>query len=98
MDRVSALLPKILHKRGIASQAHAALLLHAATHWVSDHLPSLKHTLHPSTFRDGTLTITSDNSIAAQECHRCLPAMLSALKSVKGIEDTPLHEIHIIRS
>lgn len=87
MDRVSSILPNVLGKRGLRDQAQAALVVHRATAWLEQRLPSsLIPAVVVHTFKDDTLTIQCRHSIALQECRSFLPALKEHLRSR---EDSP---------
>ena len=68
MDHISSLLPRVLKKRGLHGQALASLAVHHAQAWLASHLPEHAGVLLVKKLSDGTLHISAENSIAAQEC------------------------------
>jgi len=95
MDRLSLLLPGILHKRGLHSQAKASLVVHQATEWLHGALPLFITDLDVLKFADGTVTIAAKNSIAAQECQQVLPLLQEYL--VKDCQQTGIESLQITR-
>ncbi len=70
MDSVGSLLPKVLKKRGLHKHAEASLIVQQAQEWLEKKLPRFIQDLKVISFKDGTLTISCANSIAAQECQQ----------------------------
>jgi|GEM_PF-643473 len=97
MDRVSQILPAVLQKRGIKQHVDASLVIHRASAWIAENLPTLKTLLTPTTLQeDGTLIIECDHSSAAQECQAALPHLKVFLREECGF--APVRSIHLLRT
>lgn len=77
MDKVVAILPSILHRRGLQTHATGALAVYRAAQWLRERCPELHEDLRVATLKDGVLRIRCSHSIALQEC-RVLSAELLA--------------------
>ena len=84
MDSLRSLLPKVLNKRGIATQAHASLVVHKAQEWLLQVLPALSAELKVQKVQDRVLVIECSNSIAAQECSQLSARLLEYLQKECG--------------
>ncbi|ALM09801.1 MAG TPA: hypothetical protein DEB30_03925 [Candidatus Peribacter riflensis] len=97
MDRLSHILPAVLQKRGLTQHADAALVLHRASAWLSEHLPAHRTILTPRALQeDGTLLIECDQSSAAQECLAALPHLKIFLREECGF--LPVRTIRLVRT
>lgn len=72
MDSVSSILPKILRKRGLSSQATASLVVFRAQKWLEEHLPRYNGAFAVTDLSHAILRISCGNSIVAQECRSLL--------------------------
>jgi len=77
MDHISALLPKVLQKRGLKGQADASIVVHKANIWFDHH--EAPQGTEATMLRDGILSIEVDTSTAAQECHMMTGELLDEL-------------------
>lgn len=68
MDKVSALLPSVLHRRGLAQHAGSAVAVHRAQAWIAEHLPHIASFVRVRSVRDAELLIECTHPIAQQEC------------------------------
>lgn len=84
MDSLRSIIPKVLSKRGIATQAHASLLVHKAQEWLLEVLPSLSAELRVQKVQNRVLVIECENSIAAQECAQLSARLLEYLQKECG--------------
>lgn len=96
MDKIQTLLARVLHKRGIYADATASMLVYRARGFLLEHMPELSPSLHVLHIKNGCLTISADNSIAAQECNMLAEPLISALKAQS--EDCHIERISVIRS
>lgn len=97
MDRLSEILPKVLGKRGLKAEADAALVLHRAKEWISEHLPELKDSIAPQSLQeDGTLLIACLHSAAVQKCLAALPHLKIFLREECGF--LPVRSIRLVRA
>lgn len=96
MDSLGSILPKVLHKRGLHGHARAALVTHRATLWLRAALPAHCYALDVKSVKDGVLTISTGNSIAAQETASLLPALKDFLE--RECTGAAIREIRMIRS
>ncbi len=81
MDRVSSVLVGVLARRGLQSHADGALIVYRATHWIGGHLPAMAGVLHVQNYKEGTLSITADHSIALHECTAVMADLKTYLAS-----------------
>lgn len=79
MDHIAALLPKVLHKRGLQEHAKAAQVCWLAKNWVQENLSPVAAYLEVTKYTNGELFIATQNSIAAQECRQASTALLEHL-------------------
>lgn len=84
MDSLRSIIPKVLSKRGIATQAHASLVVHKAQAWLNEVLPALAAELTVQKVQDSVLVIECKNSIAAQECAQLSSRLLEYLRKECG--------------
>ena len=80
MDKVSSILPKVLKKRGLHKHASASLVVNLAQEWLEKELPKIRDDISVSTIKDSVLTISTKNSVAAQECRHVCDSLLTYLK------------------
>ena len=95
MDSVQSLLPKVLRKRGLFTQATASHVVHATQEWLDGMLPNLAGFVHVDKFSHGVITVSCTHSIAAQECRQILPMLLEHLK--REHKQTVVQEVMIVR-
>lgn len=81
MDRLSALLPAALRRRGMGPQGEAALAVHRASQWLTSRTPALCPLVRPERLKDGVLTIACANAVAMQECQGLAADLLAYLRS-----------------
>ena len=94
MDKISALLPKVLNKRGLRHEADASLVVYTANVWLqTNHAPK---DAMATTYVRGELTLTVQNAIAGQECYALHDDLLLALQ--KKFPVLPIQRIRIHRS
>ena len=94
MDKVSSLLPRVLHKRGLHKHANASLVVLRAQEWLQKNLRKYEKDLHVRKLQEGTLVIEAANSIAAQECQQCKEALLEDLrKDCKDLKDVRISRV-----
>lgn len=75
MDKLSSVLPTVLHRRGIEKHATGALLVHRAKAWMTERLPHLEAFVRVLKVQDGVMHISCGHSVALQEC-QCVSAEL----------------------
>lgn len=94
MDRLSSLLPKVLRKRGIQSQAQEALVIHCAKRWFDEHFPPLQGMISVSKYENGVLFIECTEDSALRACHGSFADVIGFLLKETGV---CLQEIRAIR-
>lgn len=94
MDKISTLLPKVLHKRGIKHEADASLIVHHAQKWLKEH--GAPEDTNVTKFQDRTLFIETASSVAAQECHGMTNDLSEELQAT--FPNVTLDTIRILRS
>ena len=80
MDRAFNILPKVLHKRGLAEHAQSALVTHRVQRWIDARFPALKGSVHVTSLKNGVLSLDCDHSIAASECRGAIGELEEILK------------------
>ena len=93
MDKISALLPKVLRKRGLKDEADASHVVFAADAWLRSH--SAPEDAMAQKLRNGELIIKVEHSASAQECHALSHVLLHELKT--EFSNLPLDRIRILR-
>lgn len=93
MHRLSLLLPKVLHRRGLKDQADASLIVFRANEWLKEYGAS--EDILATTLKDGTLLMTVERPVAAQECHALSEDLLLALQ--KEYPSVLLKNVRIVR-
>jgi hypothetical protein len=93
MDRLSLLLPKVLHRRGLKVQADASLIVFRANEWLKENGAS--EDILAIKLKEGTLFLSVESPVAAQECHALSEDLLLALH--KEYPAVPLKSIRIAR-
>lgn len=96
MDSVRSVLPHVLAKRGLKTQAEAAFVVYRATAWIAEVLPTLASAISVSRLKDGTLTIRCEHSIALQECQGLASRLREHLK--RECPDQTIGDIRVIRA
>lgn len=95
MDKISALIPKVLAARGLKDQAGASYAVYIAIDWLHSLSVDLAEHCIVTTIKDGVLTIECLNSVAMQEMNQKSAELRSHLNSFDGIS---VNSILIIRS
>ena len=95
MERIAKLVPKILKKHGISQHAKASLVIFHAKMWIEEHLPDFQEQLVPKQYQDTVLTISCDNSVAAQELQQLISLLHTHLTAECG--HTEMSDIRLIR-
>ena len=95
MDSVQNILTKVLHRRGLKTQASASLVTFKAQQWLANALPKFASLLTVDKLQDGTVTISAGHSIAAQECQQILPALRFYLQ--RECKSERVEEIRLVR-
>ena len=85
MDRISDLIPKVLHKKGLQHHAAASHVVFVATQWISQNRPQLKDLYTVQSYCDGELRIDVQNSIAAQELSQITEKLTVHIQEEIGI-------------
>lgn len=96
MDAIRMILPRVLHRRGLHSQARASLVTHAAQQWIHKALPQCAELLSVDTLTNATLCISCVHSVAAQECVSLLPSLQEYLQ--REFSPETVREIRIMRT
>lgn len=86
MDHIGSLLTKVLKKRGLYKHAEASLIVQQSQEWLKKKLPKFIRDLRVVSFKDGTLTVSCANSIAAQECQQVSHELMQYLASECGAQ------------
>ena len=92
MDRLSDLMPRVLARKGLKDQATAALIIHKATLWISEHLSDVSSGISVSRLKDGLLYIESEQGTAAQELTQKKEYLRAYLN---GLQAQSVHDIII---
>ena len=93
MDKASSLLPKVLNKHGLKTEAEASLIVHHANRWLkSQEVPS---DVCATQLKDDVLILETKNSASAQECQSVSEDLLLFLK--QKFPKTTLTRIRIQR-
>jgi len=95
MERLSQLIPRVLSKRGLKSQAIASYAVFLATEWLHEHLGDTSKKLSVKSLKDTVLSIESDHPVASQELSQIRESLKSHLNSYEGIL---VSDISIIRA
>lgn len=97
MDRAGAILSRVLQAKGLKQHADAALVLHLARAWITEHLPRVLTSVSPRSLQeDGTLLVECEHSAAAQECLSALPHLKVFLREECGF--LPVRTIRLVRT
>lgn len=81
MDRLFTVVPKVLRKRGLQEHAEGALVVHRAQQWISEHLPLIAEVILVQSFKENTLFIDCEHSVALQECQAISADLHAYLRS-----------------
>lgn len=95
MDKISALIPRVLASRGLKDQAGASYAVYLAIDWLHSFSVDLAQFCIVTTVIDGVLTIECMNSVAMQELSHKSDELRLHLNSFDGIS---VRTILIIRS
>jgi hypothetical protein len=79
MDKVSSFLTAVLHKRGLATHAGSALIVHRCEQWIKERMPDISPFVQVRSVQDGTLIIACSHSIAQQECQTASADLIADL-------------------
>ncbi len=79
MDKVSSLLTAVLNRRGLASHAGSALVVHRCEQWINDRMPTIAPFVRVRSLQDGTLVIACAHAIAQQECQTASADLIADL-------------------
>lgn len=79
MDALRNVLPQVLQKRGLKTQANAALVVFRSEQWLREVLPGLAEAISVEKFDGNILSIRCKNSVALQECAHRSPRLKSYL-------------------
>lgn len=96
MDKVSALLPKVLRKRGIKDEADASLVVHTANQWLQQQDGILATSVAAMRFAQNTLTFCTQSSVAAAEMHARTSDLLQALR--ERFPALEIEQVRVLRS
>ena len=94
MDKLSALLPKVLRKHGIKDEVDASWVTYKATAWLQKQSPDLSG-VRASKLEGSTLFVEVPSSIAAQECAALREGLLEELR--REFPSTRIETIRILR-
>lgn len=95
MDKLSLLIPRVLHKRGLKDEASASYVTYLAMLWIQENLEEQSRLLKVIKHSDSVLFIDSDHSIASQELSQVQEVFLQYLNSHEGVL---IDQIRISRS
>jgi hypothetical protein len=93
MDKVSSFLTAVLNRRGLASHAGSALVVHRCEQWIKERLPNISPFVTVRSVQDGTLIIACSHSIAQQECQSASADLIADLT-----RNEPLIRISAVRT
>jgi len=85
MDKLSLLIPRVLHKRGLKDEASASYVTYLACQWIDDNLPEQSMHLRVVRLAGKCLFIDSDHSIASQELTQVQEHIISYLNTHEGV-------------
>ena len=89
MDSLQSILPKVLNRRGLRTEADASFVVYRAQQWLAVALPRFADALLVTTFSHSTLNISSRHGIASQECQQLLSALQDYLRRECGVKTAP---------
>ncbi len=95
MDKLSHLLQRVLHRRGIHGEASAAHVVYLANRWINTKLPEISASVHAVSLQNGVLTVECEHSIAAQEMQNVSETMQDYLN---GASDLRVSRIMLLRA
>jgi len=96
MDHISALLPKVLAKRGIKGEADASHVVFGASQWLREKSGGLAGAVAATKFTMGTLILEVRSSVVAQECMGLTEELLKSLQ--KRFPGVRIERIRILRA
>ncbi len=96
MDSLKSILPKVLRKRGLHTQATASMVTYRAEEWLKKSLPRHQEAIRVLELSDAVLTIECANGIALQESRFLTPALVAYLS--QECKDALVREIRVIRT
>lgn len=85
MDKLSALIPKVLGKRGLTDQAQASYVVFLANEWLLDTAPQIFEAVEVTSLKDGTLYIESEHPLFSQELTQRSHDLLEHLNAFEGV-------------
>ena len=96
MDHLSQVLARILHKRGLAPHANAALMKNRADAWLRAALPAFATQIGVVRVQNAELVIGCVHSIAAQECQARIAELITYLQ--RELPSVRIESVRIIRT
>jgi predicted nucleic acid-binding Zn ribbon protein len=96
MDRLSALLPNALKKRGLHEVAVAGGVVLAAQRWLEKEMGMHAASLKARKYAGKTLFIDAADGIALSECVRRVPELQKAL--LAACPDAPVEGVRCLRA
>lgn len=93
MERLQSVLPRVLRQRGLFEHAQACGVCATVNQWIETNLRSCAHYLQATSFENGQVVITAENSVAADECQQRVGDLMDFLigehsDAVRGIRVT----------
>lgn len=79
VDHISSLLQKTINRHGLSQPVKAASILTVAQRWLDNKFTD--HTPKAETFRNGTLTISCNNSVISHAMHQQIATLQEYLAS-----------------
>lgn len=83
MDRLSAILPKVLRERGLTDASLKELVLETAAQCLLKELPTHAAFLQPALFEHGVLTVKAQNSDALGACDAKAAVIIHAVRALQ---------------
>ncbi len=83
MDRLSAILPKVLRERGLTDASLKELVLETALQCIVQELPTYAEFLKPTLFENGVLTVKAQNSEALGACDAKAAVIIRSVRALQ---------------
>lgn len=83
MDRLSAILPKVLRERGLTDVSLKELVLETALKCIRKELPTHAEFLKPALFEHGILTVQAQNSDALGACDAKAAIIIRSIRALQ---------------
>lgn len=83
MDRLSAILPRVLREKGLTDASLTDLVLKTAAQCIQSELPDHADCLEPTLFEHGVLTVKAQNSMALASCDAKAATLIRAVRALQ---------------